>query len=159
MRFYFNLVVSLLTVAAALFILVGGAVQIVPGTGATAGATRLDRSPLGWRAADMRLLMEANHYSCGFVANEPFEFDAPVGSASRNTRGTEFARAFDTIQTPTGRVRQRHEAADHLWCDLGNVNVAGFKTPAGKRLDVRDIFVIKNGIIVDFQVLARVVEP
>jgi hypothetical protein len=159
MRFFFNLVVLLLTIAAATAILFGGTVRIVPGTGSVAGATRLDRSPLDWRAADMRLLMEANHYKCGYVANEPFEFDAAVGSESRSTRGTVFAGTFDTIETPTGRVRKHHEAADNLWCDLGNVNVAGFTTPPGKSLDVRDIFVIKDGIIVEFHVLVRVVEP
>ena len=158
MRFFFNLVVLLLTIAAATAILFGGAVRIVPGTSSVAGATRLDGSPLGWRAADMRLLMEANHYTCGFIANEPFEFDAPVGSASLSTRGTVFAGTFDTIETPTGRVRKHHEAADHLWCDLGNVKIAGFTTPPGKSLDVRDIFVIKDGIIVEFHILVRVVD-
>lgn len=158
MRFFFNLFVLLLTIGAATAILFGGAVRIVPGTSSVAGATRLNGIPLGWSAADMKALMEANHYKCGYIANEAFEFDAPVGSEIRSTRGTVFARGFDTIESPTGRVRKHHEAADYLWCDLGNVNVAGFTTPPGKSLDVRDIFVIKDGIIVEFHVLAKVVE-
>ena len=161
MRFFFNLVVLLLTVAAALVIRFGDAVRIVPGTGSVAGPTRLDSSGVGWLASDMRLLMEANHYECGFVANEPFEFDAPVGREFQSTRGTVFARAFDTIEAPTGRVRRHHEAADYLWCDLGNIGnmkVAGFTSPPGKRADVRNLYVIKDRIIVEYQLRVRAVD-
>ena len=159
MRFYFSLAVLLLACAAAFFILFGGGLRIVPGTGSISGATPLHNSPLGWRAADMRQLMEANHYKCDFVAKQRFEFDAPIGTSSRSTHGTVFARAFDRIETPTGRVRRLHEAADHLWCDLGDVNVAGVDSPPGKKLDVRDIFVIEDGIIVEFHIVVHVVEP
>ena len=160
MRFTYVLVVAVLAAWAAFKILFGGALQPVPGTGigdeyrslqATAG-------PVGWTIADTRQLFEANHYPCGFVANEEFEFDEVIEAKTGSTRGTMFADAGDIVITPTARRRSRHESADYLWCDLGNVYVAGVSIKPGERVNTRNIFVTQNGIVTEYLTNTRVID-
>ncbi len=155
MRFSYILVVALLVAWAAFKILFGGAVQTVSGAGSGGDNRPLQAtaSPDGWTIADTRQLFEANHYPCGFVANEEFDFDEVTETKTGSTRGTIFADAADIVITPTARRRSRHEAVDYLWCDLGNVNVAGVSIQPGDRVYTRNIFVSKNGLVAEYLIL------
>ena len=161
MRFFCSLAVALLVAWAAVKILSGGAVQPVPGTGTEfENPTRqTTASPAGWTISDTRQLFERNHFTCGFVTNEGFDFDEVTEVKTGSTRGTIFAGAGDKVITPVARRLSRHEPADYLWCDLGNVRVAGVTTKPGEQVHTRNIFVSKNGIVAEYLTHTQAINP
>lgn len=158
MRRAFILVAVVLVAWATFKILFGGAVQPVQGIrdGADYRSLQNVSSPVGWPIAGTRRLFEENHYLCGFVTGEEFEFDEVTEVKTESTRGTIFADAGDRVISPTATRRSRHKAADYLWCDLGNVPVAGVSIKPGERVNTRNIFVSENGIVAEYFTDTRV---
>jgi hypothetical protein len=152
MRFTFGLLVALLVAWAAAEVLFGGALKLAPESGLERRAAPSSAGPLGvgWTIADTRLLFEANHYACGYVTHEAFEFDEVTSTATVSTHGTAFADIADTATVPTARRRSVHAPADYLWCDLGNVPVAGVDKGRGESVRTRDIFVSVDGRVAEF---------
>lgn len=159
MRFIYGLVVAILVAIAISKILFGGAVQPGPGSAAEYHSANATGSPIGWTIADTKLLFEANRYPCGFVTNAEFDFDEVTEVSAGTTHGSIFSGAGDRILTPKGRYLARHAAADYLWCDLGNIKVTGVTTKPGERINIRNIFVSKNGIVTEYLTITRAVNP
>ncbi len=162
MRYIAILFVALIAVlAGAISTLFRGALQIAPGARPVSQQSSggVANSPIGWKTADMRELMERNHYPCGFATNASFDFDEITESKTESTRGTVFAGAADTVTTPTARRRSRHAPADYLWCDIGAAKVAGVTVGPGEHASTRSIFVSKDGLISEFLTDTRIASP
>jgi hypothetical protein len=159
MRFFYILLFALLVVWGGLRS-IAGAVQpnlsarqsFEPESHGTAG------SPIGWKIADVKELFERNHNTCGIVTNQAFDFDEVTQTKSESTRGTPFAGAGDVVVTPTATRRSRHAPADYLWCDLGTVDVAGVNPNSGEQTKTRNIFVSKDGQVLEFLRDTRVIK-